>query len=214
MKDGCMDAFRTEAEIAFRRKARDYFARECGPAPAGGLPPGGRIWRELFGDGSGRPDLSARVLAVDEAANRAPRLGPELIQGRRSLGEPDGLEIKLLELAVSAGTAAHILEAGARAARARGLFASSLMGFRDAQERLAGLAVGAELLRLGALRVCRLAGRGEAERSETEVEPLLARSRVLRDEALSVARDLLGEGWTRDRIPEFPRPPVDERTRP
>jgi hypothetical protein len=209
-----MDAFRTEAEIAFRGKARDYFARERDTVPSGGRTRAERVWGELVDGESGCADLSARVLAVDEAACRAPRLGPELIQGRRVPGERGGLEEKLLGLAVSAGIATYVLDEGTREARARGLFASSLMGFRDAQERLAGLAVGAELLRLGALRVCRLAGRGEAERGAAELEPLLAKGRALYDEALALARELMGEDWTRDRIPDVPLPHADERTRP
>lgn len=214
-----MDAFRTEAEIVFRRKARDYFVTECGEAPSGGLPPAERVWRDLVDvpgggafDGPGCPGLNARVLAVDEAARRAPRLGRELIRGRRARGGRERLEEKLLKLSGLAGTAVHVLEEGTRAARAQGVFASSLMGFRSAQERLAGLAAGAEFLRLGALRICRLVGRGEAERGEAELEPLLVKGRELYDQARSVALELLGEDWTRDRLPDEGRPHSDERT--
>jgi Acyl-CoA dehydrogenase, C-terminal domain len=215
-----MDAFRTEAEIVFRRKARDYFVTECGQAPSGGLPPAERIWRDLvdvpagggaFG-GPGCPGLNARVLAVDEAARRAPRLGRELIRGRRACGGRARLEERLLKLSGLAGTAVHVLEEGTGAARAQGVFASSLMGFRSAQERLASLAVGAEFLRLGALRVCRLVGRGEEERGEAELEPLLVKGRELYDQARSLALELLGEDWMRDRLPDEGRPHWDERT--
>jgi len=216
-----MDAFRTDAEIAFRRKAREFLARECEAVPAGNAPAAGRIWRDLLGfpgragapDEAGCPALNKEVLAIDEASCHSPRLGLNLIKKRLAAAR-NPLEEKLLYLAGMAGAASHVFDAGTRAARARGLFSSSLMGFRDVQERLAGLASGAELLRLGAVRLCRLAGRGGPERGERELELLYAKGRALIQEARSLALDLLGEAWTRDHLPEDGPPPGPERTQP
>lgn len=217
-----MDAFWADAEIAFRRKAREYFGRECEPAAPGTPPTAARIWRDLLSapghDGApgetGCPPRSKDVLIVDEASSRNPRLGLELIR-RRSCRDTRGpREEQLLRLAGMAGAAAHVLDAGSRAARARGLFSSSLMGFRDVQERLAGLVAGVELLRLGTVRACRLVGRGDPERADAEIEPLLEKGRSLAREARSLALDLLGEDWTRDHLPEAGPSPANERTRP
>lgn len=210
-----MDAFRTDAEISFRRKAHEYFVRPFESTPA-------RIWRDLLDapehdkarGAAGRPGLSLEVLVVDEASCRDPRLGIELIRRRTAADARGPHDKKLLRLAGMAGAAFHVFDAGTRAARARGLFSSSLMAFRDVQERLAGLYTGAELLRLGTIRACRLAGRGDPERAEAELGPLLEKGRSLVHEARSFALDLLGEDWTRDHLPEDEPPPANERTQP
>lgn len=215
-----MDAFRTDAEIAFRRKAREYFVRRRETTPSGSLRTAARIWRDLLTspgpDGAqGRaecPDSSREVLIVDEASCRNPRLGLDLIR-REIPGGPRGpLEEKLLRLAGMAGAVSHVFDAGTLEARARGLFSSSLMGFRDVQERLAGLVSGAELLRLGTVRACRLAGRGDPDRAEAEIDPLLEKGRSLVREARSLAIDLLGEDWTKRHLPEDGERPANERT--
>jgi len=211
-----VDAFRMDAEIAFRRKARDYFARECGSTP----PAVALIWRDLLtGPGKeGTPDsggcsrLSKEILAVDEASCHAPRLGLELRRRRISSLKSDPQEKTLLRLAGMAGAASHAFAAGSSAARARGLFSSSLMGFRDVQERLAGLFTGAEVLRLGTLRACRLIGRSGAERAAAELEPLLERGLALTRQARALALDLLGEDWTREHLPEDGPASANERT--
>jgi len=215
-----MDAFRTDAEIAFRRKAREFLVREPESCPTETVTAAGRIWRDLLGfpgrggglDEAGCPALNKEVLAIDEASCHDPRLGLDLIQKRPAAR--DSYVEELLHLAGMAGAASHVFAAGTRAARTQGLFLSSLMGFRDVQERLAGLVSGAELLRLGTIRLCRLADRGGPERGERELELLRAKGRALVQEARSLALDLLGEDWTRAHLPEDGPPPGPERTQP
>jgi hypothetical protein len=222
LRDERVDAFRTHAEIAFRQKAREYFVRECESTPSGIPPAPARVWRDLLTapDQDGAPGkagcsgVSEEVLVVDEASCRNPRLGLELIRRRTAADARGPQDEKLLRLAGMAGAAFHVFDAGTRAARARGFFSSSLMGFRDVQERLAGLYTGAELLRLGTIRACRLAGRGDPERAGPELASLLEKGRSLVHEARSFALDLLGEDWTRDHLPEDEPPPANERTQP
>jgi hypothetical protein len=215
-----LDAFRTDAEIAFCRKVREYFVRECGSIRSGIRPSAARIWRDLLafpgpeGPPGGMPctQLSQVVMVVDEASCRDPRLGLDLLRRASPGARPGPREEKLLRLAGTAGAAAHVYEAGSRAARDLGFFSSSLMGFRDVQERLAGLVAGAELLRLGLIRACHIVGRGDPERTEAEIEALLERGRSLSREARSLALELLGEDWTREHLPQDGPPPADERT--
>jgi hypothetical protein len=111
-------------------------------------------------------------------------------------------EERLFRLARIVGTAAFVFEAGAREARGRGFFESSLMSCRERQEGLAGLASGVEILRLGACRLCHLLARGERDRGEAESVPLYEKALALGREARSVALSLLGEVWTRDNLAE------------
>jgi hypothetical protein len=208
-----------DAEIAFRRKAREYLEQEWRMTPPGSPLAAARIWRDLLTvpdqEGApgemGCPPMSREILIVDEASCRNPRLGLELLR-RETADERHGpQEEKLLRLAGMAGAAAHVYDAGSRAARDRGFFSSSLMGFREVQERLASLVAGAELLRLGTIRACHIAGRADLERFEAEIEALLERGRSLTREARSLALDLLGEDWTREHLPEDGPPPANER---
>lgn len=217
-----MDAFRMDAEIAFRRKAREYLVRESVPSPASLPSAAARIWRDLLAvpDQAGPPGkggcfpLNKEILIVDEASCRAPRLGLELMR-RKIAGDTSGPQGEnLLRLAAMAGAAVHAFDAGVRAARARGIFSSSLMGFRDVQERLAGLLAGAELLRLGTLRASRLVARGDAERAAAELGPVLEQGRSLVLAARSLGLELLGEDWTREHLPEDGPPGSNERMQP
>ena len=186
-----MDAFWTEEQTTFRRKARDHFRRDLGISKdADGFP--------AF---SGSADVSEGVLIIEEAAFYRPRLGLELMKRWMSGEAGSSQEGRLFRLARIIGTAAHVFEAGAREARDRGYFESSLMGCRELQESLAGLASGVEILRLGACRICHLLDRGERDRAEAELALLCEKALALDREARSVAVGLLGEVWTKDSLP-------------
>ena len=213
-----MDAFWTEEEMIFRRKAADYF-RERSYSGLLRAPSPGEIWGDLDGspgDGPSRPSfrdrLSGRVSIIDEAACAAPKLGYDLLAWHAASGPLDPLEAFLCRMGRTAGTAAHVLEAGSRAARERGAFSSSLMDCREVQERLAGLVSGADLVRLGACRLCRLLQRGENERAGRESAALDALGRALDMETRAVALSLLGEAWVETNLPGDPSPSSDERT--
>lgn len=204
-----MDAFQTEEMKALRRKARDYFGRG-GAFTSGDLTSlADGVWRDLVGTpdasigsvSNGRAGLSVRTLIIEEASFYRPRLGLDLMK-RWLFGEAGSSpEERLFRLARIVGTAAHVFEAGAREARDRGFFESSLMGCRELQEGLAGLASGVEILRLGSCRICHLLARGERDRGEAESVPLYEKALALGREARSVALGLLGEVWTRDNLP-------------
>ena len=203
----------TPEETAFRRRAAEYFGRLAGTGRSTAAAHFGKIWRELAGaPGDGR--LGGSVSICDEAACRDPRLGRDLLAWRAGAAPLDPLEMTACELGRLAGTAAHVLEAGGRAARNRGAFASSLMGCREVQESLAGLASGAEWLRFGACRLCRLLERGDRVRAEAEAARLLAASRDLARDVRAAAFALLGEPWVAENLAGGDLPSADERTRP
>jgi hypothetical protein len=214
-----VDTFWTIEETIFRRKARDYFCRQDDPfrTPASAKP--ARIWRDLGGardaaGGKASPAgviLSERVLIIEEAALYSPRLGRALLRWRASEALGDPVEDRLCRLASIAGTAAYVFEAGTRTARYNGLFASSLMGFREIQESLAGLACGVELLRLGTCRVCRLLDQGRRDLGETESALLHAKALTLLRDARSVAVGLLGAAWLKKNIPRDESSSPNER---
>ncbi len=213
-----MDEFRTGAEAAFRKNAADYFRRIPVPGPDGTLTPLDTIWRDLDGlpaDGSEAAGpgsrLSRRVSILEEAARYDPRLGQDLLVWCDAAPlDPVG-EIAC-RLGRAAGAAAHVLEAGAMAARERGYYSSSLMDFREVQERLAGLVSGAGLARLGVCRLCRLLERGETDKAALESRALGARAAALETDLRSVAGFLLGPSWVAARLPADDGPTADERT--
>ncbi len=207
-----MDAFRTEAEADFRRRAAEYFERMAGPGRGDGAVPPERAWADLDGeDVPDRPDR--RVSILEEAADRDPRLGRELLDWRASVARPGPPEETACRLGRLAGTAAHVLRAGTAAARERGAFASSLMGCREVQERLAGLVSLADLARLGACRLCRLLERGDGERAGRESEQLRARAEALAEDVRAAALALLGEDWVARHLPaEDPRPDQERKS--
>ncbi|MEN6560742.1 MAG: hypothetical protein ABFD52_08220 [Acidobacteriota bacterium] len=208
-----MDAFRTEAETDFRRRAAEYFERIACPGRGDGALPPEKIWADLDGeDVPGRPDR--RVSVLEEAADRDPRLGRALLDWRASAARLDPPEETACRLGRLAGTASHVLRAGTAAARERGDFASSLMGCRETQERLARLVSLADLARLGACRLCRLLDRGDGERAGLESDLLRARAEALDADVRAAAMALLGEDWVARNLPaERPRP-VQERISP
>jgi len=219
LKEDRVDAFRTADETAFRRRARDYFRCQDGPRRSASTAAPERIWRDLEGArGPDGPAASPRgvsliglVAIIEEAACHAPRLGHDLLAWRAA-SEPLGrIEGRLCLIGRLAGTAAHVIETGTRAARERGAFASSLMGCREIQESLAGLVAGAELLRLGTCRVCRLLDRGERARAEAESALLHGRAVVLARDVRAVALSLLGERWAEANLPADDRPSGSER---
>jgi hypothetical protein len=128
------------------------------------------------------------------------------------MNAPDPLEEMAGRLGRLAGIAAGVVEAGARAARAQGVYSSSLMGCREVQERLAGLVCGAELVRLGSCRLYRLLERGDRDRAGRESIGLAARARAFRADLVAVAGILLGEPWVEANIPADDLPSRDERT--
>ncbi|MCX6569634.1 MAG: hypothetical protein NT147_11395 [Candidatus Aminicenantes bacterium] len=204
-----MDAFWTKAEMAFRSRVRDHFNREgkalCRSASKPSMPIRPDLGISQDADGSpafaGSGGVSEGVLIIEEASFYRPRLGLDLMERRISTEAGSSPEGKLFRLARIVGTAAHVFEAGARAARDGGYFESSLMGCRKLQEGLAGLASGIEILRLGACRVCHLLARGERDPGEEEMALLYEKALALDREVRSVALGLLGEVWTKDNLP-------------
>ena len=204
-----MDAFWTEDQTTLRRKARDYFCREGEALCRGASKPSPSILRDLgispgsdgFPAFSGSAGVIEWVLIIEEASVYRPRLGLDLMKQWISGEAGSSPEKRLFRLARIVGTAAHIFEAGVREARDRGFFESSLMGCRELQEGLAGLASGVEILRLGACRICYLIARGERDQAEAESVPLYEKALALGREARSVALRLLGEVWIRDNLP-------------
>jgi hypothetical protein len=215
-----MDEFRTGTEAALRKKAADYFRRLPAPGSRGTPTPAADIWRDLD-DSSGaggassalRDPLGGRVSILEEAARRHPRIADDLLVWCAVHAPLDPLEEMACRLGWLAGTAAYVLEAGVRAARERGYYSSSLMDFREAQERLAVLVSGAELARLGACRLCRLLERGEKDQAVRETAGLDARAGTLAADVRSVALSLLGSSWVAACLPADEGPSSNERTR-
>jgi hypothetical protein len=211
-----MDAFWTEAERDLRRAAAEHFRRlgrpevvETRAAPAGTL----EEFRYSLGiEPATTSDLGGRVAIVEEAARHDPRLGHSLLAFDPSGEALEPFAETALRLGRLAGTAAHVLDAGAHAARVRGAFASSLMGCRDVQESLAGLAFRAELARLGACRICRLIEKGDAARAAWESRRLESLAGELSVEVRAVALSLLGEAWVRAYLDADGGPSAGERT--
>jgi hypothetical protein len=183
-----VDAFWTPEEAAFRSIAREHFGRRerSGPVPDLGIPSG--------------LGLGGRVAVVEEASFRDPRLGRGLSVSGAGPGPAGGPVEAVLALARLAGTAAHVVEAGAKAARERGAFSSSLMGCREVQESLAGLVSGAELLRFGACRLCRLLDRGDGDRVVAESVRFLDGAKALAGDVRAVALSLLGAPWVAENL--------------
>ena len=133
---------------------------------------------------------------------------------RRAAEDPsDPLKAVALRWERLAATADRVVEAGARAARERGAFSSSLMGCREIQESLASLVAGAGLVRLGACRLCGLLERGERDLAGLESERFDVRAGELAEEVRAVASALLGETWVHATLDADGGPPADERTR-
>ena len=213
-----MAGFWTEAEAEFHRIAAAYFRRLTDRERLKGAPGAETIWRDLEGEinadktsRSRNNGRAGRVSVCEEAACHDPKLGRELLAWRAAAAPLDPLEEMACRLGRLAGTAAHVVEAGARAARERGSFSSSLMGCREVQESLAGLVSGAGLVRLGACRLCRLLERGDRERAGRESAELEARARALSADLRAVAGSLLGEPWVEANIPAEDLPFHSER---
>jgi hypothetical protein len=213
-----VDAFLTAAENDLRRRAREYFRSIPGSSGLGE----NASWERILRDLDGREDraavrpaalLSETVAIIEGAASCDPGLARGLLPRCTGSRTADPVGDRLCAFARLTGAAAHVLEAGARTARERGVFASSLMGCREVQESLAGIAWGAELLRLGTCRVLRLLDRGEPDRAEAESARLLGRAAVLARETRSVALSLLGEAWVGARLAGIEPSPTEERTR-
>jgi hypothetical protein len=215
-----VDAFLTAAENAFRLRAREYFLGPDARSRTADDPSWEILARALVGGGSPEGDgtgcsvaLGERVAIVEEAARRDPDAARRLLERNGPPGIADPLGLRLLDFARLAGTAAHVLEAGARAARERGVFASSLMGCREVQEGLAGLASNAELLRLGTCRVLRLIERGDRDRASGESILIAARAAALEGATRAVALSLLGRAWVETRLAGPGPSPNEERKR-
>jgi len=195
-----VDGFWTPEEAAFRLAAREHFGRREGSGPVTdlGIPSG--------------LGLGGRVAVVEEASFRDPKLGRGLSVSGEGSGPADRPVEAVLALARLAGTAAHVVEAGVKAARDQGAFSSSLMGCREVQESLAGLVSGAELLRLGTCRLCRLLDRGDGDRAAAESARLLARAKTLGGDVRAIALSLLGAPWVAENLAEDELFAAHERT--
>jgi len=211
-----VDAFLTAAENDLRRRAREYFRSRPVTSGLEARPSWERIRRELAG-GEIRADaapLSETVAIIEGAASCHPDLALGLPTRRTGSRTADPVGDRLCAFARLAGAAEYVLEAGARSARERGAFASSLMGCREVQESLAAIAWSAELLRLGTCRVLRLLDRGEPDRAEAESGRLLDRAAALSRDTRSVALALLGDDWAGARLAGEDPSPTEERKRP
>ncbi len=211
-----VDAFLTGAETGLRRRARAYFRSRAGSSGLVERPSWERIRRDLVG-GVTRDEaalLGEAVAIIEGAASCDPGLAHGLLPRPTGSRKADPVGDRLCAFARLAGAADHVLEAGTRSARERGAFASSLMGCREVQESLAGIAWGAELLRLGTCRVLRLLDKGETDRAEAESVRLLDRAAALARDTRSVAQALLGEAWAGSRLAGEEPPPNKERKRP
>ena len=200
-----MDEFRTGAEAASRprttsagcplpaRRAPCSSGRDLARPrrlagrrrPSGrSRPPAERARLDLRGGRSSRPEARG---TTSSPARRRPRSIP--------------LEEIACRLGRLAGTAAHVLEAGAVAARERGYYSSSLMDFREVQERLAGLVSGAELARLGP------AGSAASSKGERRTRPSVETAGPRRPRRGAGGRrpvrgrSLLGPSWVAARLP-------------
>lgn len=216
-----MDEFWTGTEAAFRKNAADYFHRLPDPEPTGAPTPPDVIWRDLEGSSDGGDasvisghQLSGLVSIFEEAARRDPRLGHDLLAWRAAAAPLDPVEEIACRMSRLAGTATHVLEAGARAAREQGAFSSSLMGCREVQESLARLVSSADLIRLGTCRLCRLLEKGDRIRADRESARLRAASGELACDLRSVAFSLLGASWVEANLPADDHPSDDERICP
>ena len=215
-----MDAFLTAAENDLRRRAREYFRSRPETSGFETRPSWERIRRELAGgeiraDAAPRPAalLGETVAIIEGAASCDPDLARGLLTRRAGSRTADPVGDRLCAFARLAGAAEYVLEAGARSARERGAFASSLMGCREVQESLAAIAWSAELLRLGTCRVLRLLDRGEPDRAEAESGRLLDRAAALSRDTRSVALALLGDDWAGARLAGEEPSPTEERKR-
>lgn len=197
-----MDAFWTAEEAACRRAARAHFGRRRGL---------GRDAAPEIPSGLG---LAGRAGIVEEAAVHDPKLGGAMAEAAGSSVPPGPAAAAVIRSSLLAGTAAHVLGAGLRAAREKGAFASSLMGCRETQDSLAGLLAGAELMRLGAWRLCRLLERRETALADAEALRLLARGRAFAADVRAAALSLLGPAWVAEHLPEDDLIPADERRTP
>jgi hypothetical protein len=212
-----VDAFLSAAENDLRRRAREYFRSHPDTSGLEERPSWEEIRRDLAG-GETRDEaavlLGETVAIIEVAASCDPDWARGLMSRRDASRTADPVGDRLCAFARLAGAAEYVLEAGARSARERGAFASSLMGCREVQESLAGIAWGAELLRLGTCRVLRLLDRGEPDRAEAESARLLDRAAALARDARSVALALLGEAWAGARLAGEEPSPTEERKRP
>jgi len=216
-----VDAFLTAAENDLRRRARDYFRSRRDTSGLEERPSWEKIRLDLAG-GETRDEAAVRpaallgetVAIIEGAASCDPGLARGLLAWRTGPRTADPVWDRLCAFARLAGAADHVLEAGARCARERGAFASNLMGCREVQESLAGIAWDAEVLRLGTCRVLRLLDRNEPDRAEAESARLLDRAAALARDTRSVALALLGDDWAGARLAGEDPSPTEERKRP
>ncbi len=216
-----MDAFLSAAENDLRRRAREYFRSHPDTSGLEERLSWEKIRRDLAG-GETRDEavdlpavlLGETVAIIEGAASCDPDWARGLLSRCNASRTADPVGDRLCAFARLAGTAEYVLEAGARSARERGAFASSLMGCREVQESLAGIAWSAELLRLGTCRVLRLLDRGEPDRAEAESTRLLDRAAALARDTRSVALALLGDDWAGVRLAGEDLSPTEERKRP
>ena len=133
---------------------------------------------------------------------------------RRAAEDPtDPLKAIVLRWGALAGAADLVVEAGARAARERGDFASSLMGCREVQESLAALVGRAGLVRLGAGRIGLLLERGERERAALESGRFDSQASALAEAVRAAALALLGADWVGAHLDTVGGAAAGERTR-
>ncbi len=165
------------------------------------------------------PDGLDAALCLEEIAAGSPALALSFLPASATLPAESGASLPggsfgsipaagSAEAAWLIGTSAFILEACYKAARERGLFASTLMAFSDGQQALANALVRLEACRL---QVCRgwLAGGVDPGRGSAELTQALTDARALAADVRALGAAHLGEEWCRVHIP--PGPPGHER---
>ena len=234
-----MDAFLTAAQKRLKQTVRDFFREADGPADAvsgadrlgrfvreeGDPRPGyagdallGRLDENGFGGLFGRKEgpgcrLASSfeaALALEEIAAASPALALTFAEPRGDVSaDRTGAAVALAETARLLGTSAFILRACYRAARAKGLFESTLMACSEGQQGLADALVALDACRLRAYRAFVLACGPAPGSGESELVRLLPEVHEAAAAARALGAAHLGEDWCRAHIP--PGPPAHER---
>ncbi len=150
--------------------------------------------------GRGVPSFLEMALVFEEISAAAPKSGPPFAAADPSPAAALGRLI---------GTAAFVLDACYHAAREKGLFASVLMEFQNAQRNLADALGTLEAVRLQGYRALLLLDAGEAERAGAELARSLEQARAVLRSTSALGTSLCGEEWIKQNVP-----PEDERSRP
>lgn len=214
-----MDAFLTPEQRELRRAAR-ALARETPLAPSGQAGPGtggrpgparelGKLGFPGFPAGRGRPlRLFEAALVLEEFAACAPgRARPALAEpSPDDRAEPACDMQAAVEIGWLTGAASFILEGCYASARRRGLFESTLMEFRTAQQDLGDGLSALDAVRFRAYRALLLIDAGRRGSGAVELARALEGARLAFRSFETLGRRFRGDEWTQDVLRE--RPPA------